>query len=152
MNSEVFKEKKRLDDIFKLIDKISDEETKAHFSRYLCVLVSGFIENSMKYLICEYARSSASPKIVNYIQAKADSMTNLNCEKVKQILCLFSKTWLELFEDKIGESEKDALDSVIANRNSIVHGKSVGLTFARIKDYYEKVKAIIDYIDNSCIQ
>lgn len=152
MNSEVFKEKKRLDNIFKLIDNISDEETKAHLSRYLCVLVSGFIENSMKYLICEYARNSASPKIVNYIQSKTENIANLNCEKVKQILGLFSKTWLELFENKIDEIEKDAINSVIANRNNIVHGKSVGLTFVRIKDYYEKIKAIIDYIDNYCIQ
>jgi len=151
MNIEVFKEKQQLDYIFKLIDNISDVETKSHFSRYLCVLVSGFIENSIKNLIYDYSKNCANSKIVNYIQFKTGSISNLNSEKIKQILGSFSKTWLEVYENRIDESEKDALDSVIANRNNIVHGKSVGLTYVRIKDYYEKVKNIIGFIENHCI-
>ena len=46
----------------------------------------------------------------------------------------------------IGE-RKDALDSVIANRNSIAHGESVGLTYMRINDYYKRIGEVIDFVD-----
>jgi len=152
MNNSIYLEKKRLDYAFKLIDNVSDEETKSHLSRYLCVLVSGFIENSIKILLYEYANRNSSPKIVNYIQSKLNNIRNLNYERIKQILSSFSEEWFESFENKIEIDEKDALDSVIANKNNIAHGKSVGLTYVRIKDYYEKIVTIINNIDDACIK
>lgn len=45
---EINRYKQRLDNLFEQISAISDNfELKAHWARYLCVLVAGFIETSI---------------------------------------------------------------------------------------------------------
>jgi hypothetical protein len=45
---------------------------------------------------------------------------------------------------------KDAIDSIMANRHQIAHGKDVGITVARVKEYLEKVVEIVDFIEVQC--
>ena len=47
----LFEIESRLDKVFCSTGKITDDEIKSHLSRYLCVLTSGYIEESFKYQI-----------------------------------------------------------------------------------------------------
>jgi len=38
---------------------------------------------------------------------------------------------------------KDSIDSVIANRHNIAHGKSVGMSLGTIKGHYDNIKKVI---------
>jgi hypothetical protein len=42
--------------------------------------------------------------------------------------------------------QKEALDSLLANRNSIAHGRNVGITYARVKEYYSHIKDVISLL------
>lgn len=151
MDIQIFQNKQQLDDLFKKVSIINDEEMKSHWSRYLCVLVSGFIENSLRVLIYKYTTNRSHPTITSYINNHIKNITNLNYEKLKQLLSSFSVDWRNLLDDSISDEQKDALTSIVNNRNHIVHGRSVDLTYVRLIDYYKNATDVIEYINRNCL-
>lgn len=148
---EIHREKQQLIYVFQLVKNINDIETQSHWARYLCILVSGFLENSIKYLITDYSLNTSNEKVAKYVQSTTKNITNLNHEKIKQLLRSFSTLWCDDFEENVDESGKLALDSIVALRNNIAHGRSVGTTYSRIRSYFDKVVDIIDYLERDCI-
>ena len=149
---DVFREKQKIDHIFSLTDKIQpDEELMSHWAKYLCVLTSGFVENSLRSILAQFVVARSSREVANYLESKIRSITNLNEERVYQLLWSFSSEWGDKFREKRTEKQKDAIDSVVANRNLIVHGRSVGITIVRIREYYTEIIKTITIIDEECV-
>ena len=152
MNPILLSEKQRIDSLFERISTLPlDEEFHAHWSRYLCVLISGFIENAMRILITEYSRNKSHPNVSNYVSIQIKGITNLNNEKILQLLGSFNPEWRNEIELKITDAQKDAIDSIVANRHNIVHGRSVGITVPRVKNYYQCILAVINTIETDCL-
>ena len=61
--------KEQLDATFGRIGGIdhSEFELRADFARYLCVLVNGYLEQSIRNACAEYARMRAQPSVANYV-------------------------------------------------------------------------------------
>lgn len=151
-NIEVQRAKQKLDNLFGKIGKLppDDLELQAHWARYLCILVSGFLENSVRAIYAEYAKKVASPNVANFVGRKLEDLQNPKMEKILQLTGAFSLEWeSKLRKDTEGEL-KDAIDSIVNNRNNISHGQDVGITYTRIKDYYEKAIKVINMIENQC--
>ena len=152
MHPILYSEKQRLDTLFsRLKEFLGDEELAAHWSRYLCVLLSGFIENTMRILLTSFAKEKSHPYISNFVAKNLSSITNLNEQRIQQVLGSFSESWRQIFEKLITDEQKDAVNSVLANRHSIVHGRSVGISPVRITEYYKQVLQIVDMIETDCI-
>lgn len=143
--------KTKLDSVFKLVENIDDDELKSHYSRYLCILVSGYIENYLKALLKDYSKKCSSPSIQNYISSQFQNITNLKDSKLQDILGSFSTDWKQRYLDLLTTEQKDAVDSVVTNRNHIAHGKSVGITLGRINDYYKDISRLMNNIKNNVI-
>lgn len=153
MNPDVHTLTQRLDHVFSLSDRvISDDEVVAQYARYLCVLVSGYVEESVRILILEYSTQHARPNIVRFVQQNSQNLTNLKATKLRQVLDQFSVGWAEALDARMKDEEKDALDSVVANRHSIAHGKSTGISLGRVKGYYELIKPLVKSLDQDIIQ
>jgi hypothetical protein len=61
---EVQRNRHRLDATFERIKRIqADAELQSDFAKYLCILVSGFIETSIKELVLEQTRQKAGPSV-----------------------------------------------------------------------------------------
>jgi len=149
---EVAREKQKLDHVFDLVSHLHDEEeVLAHWAKYLCVLTSGFIENSLRNLLTHYSASRAASPVVNYVETRLKGLTNLNEERIAQLLGAFSPSWRHTFTKQLTDKQKGAIDSILSNRHLIVHGQSVGLTFSRMKTYYEEVIKVITLIDEKCV-
>lgn len=152
MNPILLSEKQRIDNLFDRISKLPvDEEFYAHWSRYLCVLISGFIENAMRILLTEYSKNKSHPNVSNYVSKQIKGITNLNNERILQLLGSFDSKWRTVIEQKISDAQKDAIDSIVANRHNIVHGRSVGITITRVKNYYLSILAVISTIESDCL-
>ena len=149
---EVFREKEKIDNIFALASQLDpEEELLAHWAKYLCVLTSGFIENSLRAILTKYSTNKASPQVANFVESRVKEITNLNEEKIAQLLGAFSSEWRDRFRSIRTDSQRDAINSIIINRHHIVHGRSVSLTLARMKDYYIEVVRAITLIDENCV-
>ncbi|NJO84423.1 MAG: hypothetical protein HC828_17695 [Blastochloris sp.] len=83
-------QKDRLDNLFKKASAMDDAEMQAHFARYLCVLVSGFLENAIREIYSTYARGQSSPYAANYVNAQLKHPGNPNMERVHENQCRHS--------------------------------------------------------------
>ena len=126
-----------------------DGQLRSDFAKYLCVLVSGYIERAVVALVNEYARSQSTPSVTRYVERNA-RVSNPKVEKIKQLLGMFSSEWYEDIEIYVIDERKDAVDSIVDLKNSIAHGDSVGVTINRVRDYYAQVKLVIEYIADLC--
>lgn len=130
-----------LDSTFARASRIdpSEVELRADFARHLCVLVSGFIDQTIRNYTIEYVRARASPAVLNHVSKAIANLTNLKAEKLAAHLLTFDGGWKNDLDALISDERKDAIDSVIALRHGIVHGKPGDITIARMQRYYSEI-------------
>jgi hypothetical protein len=145
---QVLQHRQRLDSLFKRMgDFTGDPELQAYWAQFLCVLASGYIESSVRYLFTEYTQRRASPFVANFIGEELKSFQNAKSEKILQLARKFSPDWETKIVDFMKDKRKDAIDSIVSNRHNIAHGRNVGITFARIQAYYKSTVEVIDFIE-----
>jgi hypothetical protein len=149
----IAKEQQRLDNLFAKISEIQrvspdDLDLQAHWARYLCILVSGFLENSISTIYIEYAKKKATPQIANFVQKRLEKFQNPNMDKIFQLMASFDEEWGKQFKIRTEGDIKDAVNIIVKLRNSIAHGKSVGITYITIKNYYQSAKKLLDVIED----
>jgi hypothetical protein len=139
--------KQGLDETFARVDAIdtSKFELRSDMARYLCVLVTGYVELAVQELTIEWCRRQSSPSVTRYASGQLRRIQNVNGRRLKDVLGFFESTWRQRVESEYSE-EVDALDSLYGNRHLIAHGSSVGLTVVQMHDYYERVQRIVDLL------
>jgi hypothetical protein len=48
------------------------------------------------------------------------------------------------------QGRKEAIDSIMANRHAIAHGRDSGITVVRVVSYLDKCVEIIEFIEAQC--
>jgi len=127
-----------------------DPELLSDFARYLCVLVSGFLEQSVQELVLEHARRRASSTVQRYVESRMRGFTNAKTQRLLDLLGAFDPDWRKKLEQYLVDERKDAVDSVIDLRNTISHGRYAGITISRVGEYYYEVKNVIEHIAEIC--
>jgi hypothetical protein len=144
---EVSRLKGRLDATFQRAPPPSaDVEIQSDFARYLCVLVSGFLENAIAALILDFAQRRSSREIASFIEYQLDYWTNPNTEKICSLLGSFSADWRTKSEQFLIDERKAGVNSLVALRHKIAHGESVGTSLSQVKEYYATAKKIVDFV------
>lgn len=142
--AEVARQQRQLDTTFSRAQGLhADLELLSDFARYLCVLVSGFVEQTTIELLIEYARTHSDPRIQRHVERNVRHATNLNAQRLIDTVGAFDPVWRSELEQFIVDEYKDALDGIVNLRNGVAHGRYVGVTFSRASDYYGRVKRII---------
>ena len=113
------------------------------------ILVSGFIESSIRSIYEQYASNKASPKVANFVGNRLRSFQNPRMDKILDLSGAFSAEWRDEL-DKAPDEAKSAINSIVANRNRIAHREDVGLTYGMMCAYYRAAMKIIDTIDGQC--
>lgn len=143
--------KQRLDNLFAQISAFSGElELQSQWARYLCVLVSGFLEVSICATFNQFAQNSASPQVANFVKRTLDDFQNPKMGKIVELTRAFNSEWANELDAVTAGRLKDAVDSIVTNRHHIAHGRDVGITYARIKDYYEDAVKVVELIEEMC--
>lgn len=139
---------RRLDAAFERANGLvsADFELQSDFARYLCVLLSGFLESAVSELAIDHCRNRSNPSVARFADRRLARLTNLRAERLLQILGDFDLEWRRELESFIEGERKQALDAVVDLRNKIAHGESVGLTYTRIKAYCKQVREIVEFI------
>ena len=150
-NRETVQAKDRLDDLFSRVNEFSgDLELQSHWTRYLCVRVSGFIETSIRSILSEYARKMSAPSVANYVENRLRSFQSPNMERILQLLQAFDSTWADELKSSTDGELKDAIDGIKVNRDLIAHGENVGITYTTISRYYQNALMVVERIEDQC--
>lgn len=148
---EAVRYKQRLDNLFTQISTFSEElELQSQWAKYLCVLVSGFLEVSICATYNQFAQNSASPQVANFVKCKLEDFQNPKMGKIIDLTRAFNPEWAKKLETVTEGELKDAVDSIVTNRHHIAHGRDVGITYTRIKTYYENAIKVLDLIEEIC--
>ena len=150
---DVSKYKFRIDNLFNKCERMDDLELSAHCARYLCILVSGFLDTSIQTIYSKYAEDCSNPKISSFVSKQLGRLTNLNMKKIEDLAKSFSDSWAKELTDFDQENNgqiKASVDSVVANRNSIAHGRDVGITHVTLKGYYKNIFKLVSFIEKQC--
>lgn len=121
----------------------SDLELQAQIARFLCVLSSGLIELAVIHTLSNYSLKQSHPNVARYVGANVARLRNAKFEDVLVMLGHFSPAWREHFEDNTAQEVKDAVDSIVNNRNQIAHGGQTGISLATFTNYYKRLKGFI---------
>lgn len=141
--------KSSLDNLFLKVGQFStDSELMSHWARYLCVLVYGLIEISVREIISDYAKSRSTPEIANFVKWRVSRVWDWDMDEILNTIGRFDSTFKNDLEEAIDQEHKDALNSVVGNRHKIAHGDSVSLTFASTQEYYGKVIEVLEMIED----
>ena len=146
---EVTRLKQQLDAAFSRVSLLStsDIELRSDFARYLCVLVSGYLEMAVQELAAECCRRQSSPMIHRFASSQLRSFQNPGREKVLQLMGSFNPGWRTYLESNFA-NELEAAGSVVSNRNLIAHGRSVSITYIRVRDYFDRVQRLVEQLSN----
>src|SRR5438552_2270319 len=113
--AEVHRLRQALDHTFSRAAAIGpDTELQSDFARYLCVLVSGFLENAIVELILEHARRHSHPSIQRFVEYRSRKIANVNCQRLLDILGTFDPGWRNDLEKFLLDERQAAVDCIVA--------------------------------------
>lgn len=147
---EITRQTQRLDDLFQKAKTLPDLELQSHWSRYLCVLVSGFLENSVRLTYTEYARTRAEPFVSDFVESRLRKFQNPNMEAILALTGGFSRGWRERLEKATSGQLRESVNSIVRNRHKIAHGESVVLTLHTLVQYYKDALKVVDLLRQQC--
>jgi len=125
-----------------------DIELRSHWAKYFCILAAGLLENCLKEIYSEYVSRVSGPSVANYARSQLLRIQNPKANIILDTARSFDPAWerdLRLFMDQDGR--KDAIDSIMANRHQIAHGKASGVTITQISDYLTRAEAVLEFIE-----
>ena len=144
------RQQQRLDDLFTKAKLLPDPEMQAHWCRYLCILVSGFLENGVRETFSEVAMKRADPVIVNFVQNRLRQFQNPKMGNILEILAAFSQPWKLQFENTTNGQLSESVNSIVGNRHKIAHGDSVSLTLSSLRQYYRDAIRVVELLRQQC--
>ena len=146
--AEVGRLRQHLDTTFSRAGRLdADPELLSDFARYLCVLVSGFVEQATIEMLIEYVRAHSDTRIQRHVERSVRRhLTNLKAQRLIEVVGALDLEWRSALETFIVDEYKDALDGIVDLRNQVAHGIHVGVTLPRVNEYYTRIKKIIDRV------
>lgn len=150
-NREVNQQVQKLQSLVRKVGDASgnDPNLQSHWARYLCILVSGLVENSLKEIYSEFIKGRAAKPVADYAIFYLLKLQNPKAEKVMELVGSFSKEWRNELETFLAvDGRREAIDSIMNNRNQIAHGGNVGVTVVSISNYLKKIIAVLEFIEN----
>jgi len=128
-----------------------DLELQAHWARYLCVLAAGFLENALFETYSAFVYAGASPAVASFAASRLENISNPKASRFVEIARSFKPIWGdELDRFLADDARKEAIDSIMANRHLIAHGKQSGITIARLRSFFDRAITVVEFIERQC--
>jgi RiboL-PSP-HEPN len=154
-NQELSRQIQQLKNLIKKVDEASNGniELQAEWARYLCVLSAGLLENAIKIIYSEFAKSKVSLPIANYISSNLSPIRSPKPQKFLETAAIFKEDWRLELENYLDDNGRgDAIDSIMNHRHLVAHGKSrnSNITLTRLKDYLARCIEALEFIEEQC--
>ncbi|MEB5487872.1 HEPN domain-containing protein [Burkholderia pseudomallei] len=127
-------------------DPNADPEFQADFAKYLCVLVSGYLESALCALLLGFAQTRSSGDVASFVERQLGPWTNPKAEKIIDLFGSFNQDWRNNLTAYLVDQRKDSVNSLVALRHKIAHGESVGTSLSQIRSHYRIANEVIDHV------
>ena len=146
MSKDLERQRQRLESLFENVHDIDDLELQAEWAKYLCVRTSGLIEEAVRLVLEDYSEERSETRVSNYVSKELEYFSNPKTGKIVALLRSFDRDWGQVLEDEMEGELKEAVNSIVANRHLIAHGRDVNLSFVQMQDFHQRALRAIDAI------
>jgi len=131
---------------------IGSIQAQSHWAKYLCVLTSGYLEQSVRELLLAHSAKKSAPSISRYVEKSWPISRNMSCGNISDILGRFDLSWSTKFDLWIAANDerKTKIDDIVRWRNSIAHGKeanTTGVTIASVQSSFSCACDLVDLLE-----
>ena len=136
-----------LDRLFDRADELDrGSEIAGDINRYLCVRVSGLLEQSILMLadrIFLVGQHIGQQFGLSWLERAP----NPSKVEIVKFVGRFSSCWADELTALLKDDERGTrLNSLIGIRNDVAHGKNQGVSLMQARGYYELVREVIDWV------
>ncbi len=152
-NRELQKGLQRIERLIEQTQKAAGDniELQAHWGRYLCVLVAGFLENALREIYSDFAQRAASGPAARFIANTLAKIMNPKAQRFTETAGRFKPEWASELDRFLADSNrKDAIDTIINNRHQIAHGKEAGINVVRVRQCLDKCVEVVEFLESQC--
>jgi hypothetical protein len=148
VDTQITDQRRNLDDLLRLVaEREPDDPVQIHLTHYLCVRICGFLERSVAHIYQDHARRNSHASIASFVAKQLKRIPNPKAEMLCQLVQQFDDEWARDLRDFLGEERKDAIDSVVNNRNNIAHGYTVSFGLHTLRDWYVRIVEVVDFLE-----
>ena len=141
----LLREKSLIDNLFVQLDSYNgDLYYEALLVYYLCIRVSGFLENSVRIIFSEYATSNCQGQVQEFVRNKLKRFPNPTWTEIVKLTGDFNKVWADNLKSVVTKEYRDSVESLSNNRNNIAHGQVSNITIRELKKYYTDIVFVIE--------
>src|SRR5262245_55582486 len=99
-NPELIRQLQKLRALIRKIAEASsqDLELQAHWGRYLCILVAGFLENALTEVYTDLVNNAASEPVASYASSALARIQNPNTQRFLDTARSFKPSWATALE------------------------------------------------------
>lgn len=138
-----------------LLKNVPKEETgslevQSHWARYTCIVIYGYIEDSIREILKSYSGERCPRELLNFISNQLAGFQSANVENILRLAASFDKSWESALIHNIDDERRAAVNSIVGNRHRIAHGLDVSVTIHQLAEWYPKVNEVIDSLVTLC--
>ena len=144
---QIDRQKRRIERLINKYEEIEGNgELISHWSRYLCVVICGYLEQSIRIIFREYSIRGSNKYVARYADINLDRFQNPKMTKIIELTSFFNHEWAEEIRDTMSGKVESAVDGIVHTRHQIAHGVDTGITAGNLIRYFESVNTLIDYL------
>lgn len=134
------------------MDTVSTDLT-AHWGRYLCITVAGFLETALQEIYESYADEVAGGNFAKYVSSQIGyTIGTPNTEGIIRTARAFSDTWGNDILSFLREDDRQAaINTIMSQRHAIAHGRPSTISPAQLREYLAKCVAVLEFIERQCL-
>lgn len=150
-NPKLVQQKNEIDSLFGQISGFAgDPYVKSLLTYYLCVRVSGFLENCVRIILIDYSAPRTQDHVRTFVQGKLNRFPNPTFEQICKAVAEFNDQWNTSFKAGITPQVRESLKSINVNRNQIAHGGTSTITVGQLQLYYQDAVFLIEQLEQAC--
>ena len=132
---------------------IVGDDLAAHWGRYLCVTVAGFLETASQEIYHSYADEIAGGNLAQYVGSQIGyTIGTPNSERIIRAAQAFSDAWGDELRSFLAEDgRRAAINTIIAQRNAFVHGDHSTISPAQVRAHLDKCVEVVEFIESQCL-
>jgi len=128
------------------------DEVRSDLAKYLCVRVSGYIEQAVREILEQYAQTKAHERVARVAGRQVSRLQNPSKGHLLELVDAFDPEWKTQLETFLTDERDGALTSIMSNRHQIAHGGDSGITLVRLREWAKPAMEVVDFLDGLCVR
>ena len=126
-----------------------DVHLQAYLASYLVVLISGYYEDCVEYLVEVRAGKAGDADVRSFVRACVEKVfRSPKFENIRDLIGLFNESYKKALEDQVDEKARSAIGSIVNHRHSISHGKPIAVTLGDVEMFHNHAKPAFEALES----